>query len=205
MFSRDVQLAPGLRNNRRRPRGSVREASDDRGCNGSGWPGFTWENGDVAALSRRCCFSTDTFDHRCLRRRCPESLPLPRHRSHQYVNRLQFELEQPEFSEVRNCVTGFSHELAVPPSRRRHDFSPPAVTTLTCGALAEADRGTSARISVPRMGSEWTDSVPPTSRSLSRMLTRPMPTLVLRRAGSKPTPASTIRKRISLFVPLHAT
>src|SRR5277367_1776014 len=117
MFSGNVQFAPGGRNNRRRPRRSVREASDDRGFKGSCWPDFTRENGDVPALSRRCCCSTDTFDHRCLKRGCPESLPLPRHRSHEYVNRLQFELEQPEFSEVRNCVTGFSHELAVPPSK----------------------------------------------------------------------------------------
>src|ERR1700722_9729397 len=87
MFSRNVQFAPGGRNNRRRPRRSVREASDDRGFNGSGWPDFTWENGDISALPGRSCFPTDTFDHRCIRRRCPESLPLPRHRSHKYVNR----------------------------------------------------------------------------------------------------------------------
>src|SRR6266481_4886642 len=87
MFSRNVQFAPGGRNNRRRPRRSVREASNDRGFNGSGWPDFTWENGDISALPGRSCFPTDTFDHRCIRRRCPESLPLPRHRSHKYVNR----------------------------------------------------------------------------------------------------------------------
>src|SRR6202140_4035837 len=87
MFSRNVQFAPGGRNNRRRPRRSVREASDDRGFNGSGWPDFTWKNGDISALPGRSCFPTDTFDHRCIRRRCPESLPLPRHRSHKYVNR----------------------------------------------------------------------------------------------------------------------
>src|SRR5271156_7251188 len=146
MPSRNVQFAPGGRNNRWRPGRSVREESDDSGFNGSGRPDLTWKNGDVPASPCRSCFPTDTFDHRCLKRRRPESLPLPRHRSHKYVNRLQFELEQPEFSEVRNCVSGFSHELAVPPSRRRHDFSPPAVTTLTWGAFAEADRGTSARI-----------------------------------------------------------
>ena len=87
MFSRNVQFAPGGRNNCRRPRRSVREASDDRGFKGSGWPDFTWENGDISALPGRSCFPTDTFDHRCIRRRCPESLPLPRHRSHKYVNR----------------------------------------------------------------------------------------------------------------------
>src|SRR5882757_4658651 len=87
MFSRNVQFAPGGRNHRRRPRRSVREASDDRGFNGSGWPDFTWENGDISALPGRSCFPTDTFDHRCIRRRCPESLSLPRHRSHKYVNR----------------------------------------------------------------------------------------------------------------------
>src|SRR5580692_4270815 len=117
MPSRNVQFAPGGRNNRRRPRRSVREESDDRGFNGSCWPDFTWKNGDVPALPGRCCFPTDTFDHRCLKRRCPESLPLPRHRSHKYVKRLRFELEQPELSEVRNCVSGFSHELAVPLSK----------------------------------------------------------------------------------------
>src|SRR5580658_8973963 len=85
MFSRNVQFAPGGRNNRRRPRGSVREASDDRGFKGSGWPDFTWENGDISALPGRSCFPTDTFDHRCIRRRSPESLLLPRHRSHKYV------------------------------------------------------------------------------------------------------------------------
>src|SRR5579862_3162662 len=87
MFSWNVQFAPGGRNNRRRPRRSVREASNDRGFNGSGWPDFTWENGDISALPGRSCFPTDTFDHRCIRRRCPESLPLPRHRSQKYVNR----------------------------------------------------------------------------------------------------------------------
>jgi hypothetical protein len=30
---------------------------------------------------------------------------------------VQFKLEQPEFSEVRNCVSGLSRELAVPPSK----------------------------------------------------------------------------------------
>src|SRR4030081_3656292 len=85
MFSRNVQFAPGGRNNRRRPRRSVREASDDRGFNGSGWPDFTWENGDISALPGRSCFPTDTFDHRCIRRRCPETLPLPGHRRHKYV------------------------------------------------------------------------------------------------------------------------
>src|SRR5271156_5863966 len=117
MFSRNVQFAPGGRNNRRRPRRSVREASDDRGFNGSGWPDFTWENGDIPALRGRSCFSTDPFDHRCIRRSCPESLPLPRHGSHKHVNPLQFELEHPEFIEVRNCVSRFSHERAVPPSK----------------------------------------------------------------------------------------
>src|SRR5207248_1671764 len=87
MFSRNVQFAPGGRNNRRRPRRSVCEASDDWDFNGSGWPDFTWENGDISALPGRSCFPTETFDHRCIRRRCPESLPLPRHRSHKYVNR----------------------------------------------------------------------------------------------------------------------
>ncbi len=84
---RNVQFAPGCRNNRRRPRRSVREASNDRGFNGSGWPDFTWENGDISALPGRSRFPTDTFDHRCIRRRCPESLPLPRRRSRKYVNR----------------------------------------------------------------------------------------------------------------------
>src|ERR1700689_2407940 len=84
MFSRNVQFAPRGRNNRRRPRTSVREASDDRGFNASGWPDFTWENGDISALPGRSPFPTDTFDHRCIRRRCPESLPLPRHRSHKF-------------------------------------------------------------------------------------------------------------------------
>src|ERR1700733_2569461 len=88
MFAKNVQFAPGGRNNRRRPRRSVREASDDRGFNGSGWPDFTWENGDISALPGRPCFPTHTFDHRCIRRRCPQSLPLPRHRSHKYVNRI---------------------------------------------------------------------------------------------------------------------
>src|SRR6266567_6790792 len=88
MFSRNVQFAPGGRNNRRRPRRSLREASDDRGFKGGGWPDFTWENGDISALPGRSCFPTDTFDHRRIGRRCPESLPLPRHRSHKYVNRL---------------------------------------------------------------------------------------------------------------------
>src|SRR5580692_4470245 len=87
MFSRNVQFASGGRNNCRQPRRSVREASDDGGFNGSGWPDFTWENGDISALPGRSCFRTDTFDHRCIRRRCLESLPLPRHRSHKYVNR----------------------------------------------------------------------------------------------------------------------
>src|SRR5260370_19751997 len=87
MFSRNVQFAPGGRNNRRRPRRSLREASDDRGFNGSGWPDYTGENGYIDALRGRSCFPTDTFDHRCIRRRCPESLPFPRHKSHKYVNR----------------------------------------------------------------------------------------------------------------------
>src|SRR4030081_28402 len=94
MFSRNVQFAPGGRNNCRRPRRSVREASDDKGFNGSGWPDFTWENGDISALPGRSCFPTDTFDHRCIRRRCPESVPLPRHRSHKYVNRSGWELDR---------------------------------------------------------------------------------------------------------------
>src|ERR1700687_442398 len=94
MFSRNVQFAPGGRNNRRRPRRSVREASDDRGFNGSGWPDFSWENGDISALPGRSSFPTDTFDHRCIRRRCPESLPLPRHRSHKYVNRSGWALDR---------------------------------------------------------------------------------------------------------------
>src|SRR5260370_36760479 len=92
MLSRNVQFATEGRNNRRRPRRSVREASDDRGFNGSGWPDFTWENGDISALPGRSCFPTDTFDHRCIRRRCPESLPLPGHRSHKYVNRSDWAL-----------------------------------------------------------------------------------------------------------------
>jgi hypothetical protein len=78
--------------------GSVREASDDRGFNGGGWPDFTWQNGDISALPGRSCFPTDTFDHRCIRRRCPESLPLPRHRSHKYVNDLVLELRGRSFS-----------------------------------------------------------------------------------------------------------
>src|ERR1700741_2758888 len=94
MFSRNVQFAPGGRNNRRRPRRSVREASDDRGFNGSGWPDFTRENGDISALPSRSCFPTDTFDHRCIRRRCPESLPLPRNRSHKYVKRSGWALDR---------------------------------------------------------------------------------------------------------------
>src|ERR1700719_2805390 len=94
MFSRNVQFAPRGRNNRRRPRRSVREAGDDRGFNGSGWPDFTWENGDISALPGRSCFPTDTFDHRCIRRRCPESLPLPRYRSHKYVNRSGWALDR---------------------------------------------------------------------------------------------------------------
>src|SRR5580700_8449285 len=94
MFSRNVQFAPGGRNNCRRPRTSVREASDDRGFNGSGWPDFTWENGDISALPGWSRFPTDTFDHRCIRRRCPESLPLPRHRSHEYVNRSGWALDR---------------------------------------------------------------------------------------------------------------
>src|ERR1700728_1254700 len=94
MVPRNVQLAPGGRNNRRRPRRSVREASDDSGFNGSGWPDFTWENGDISALPGRSCFPTDTVDHRCIRRRCPESLPLSRHRSHKYVNRSGWVLDR---------------------------------------------------------------------------------------------------------------
>src|ERR1700675_2101230 len=94
MFSRNVQFAPRGRNNRRRPRRSVREASDDGGFNGSGWPDLSWENGDISALRGRSCFPTDTFDHRCIRRRCPESLPLPRHRSHKYVNRSGWALDR---------------------------------------------------------------------------------------------------------------
>ena len=87
MLSRNVQFAPGGRNKCRQPRRSVREASDDRGFNGSGWPGFTWENGDISAISGRSCFPADASDHRCIKRRCSESLPLPRHRSHKYINR----------------------------------------------------------------------------------------------------------------------
>src|ERR1700678_3213850 len=87
MFSRNVQFAPGGRNHRRQPGRSVREASDDRGFNRSGWPDFTRENGDISALPGRSCFPIDPFNHRCIGRRCPESLPLPRHRSHKYVNR----------------------------------------------------------------------------------------------------------------------
>src|SRR5271169_1900188 len=94
MFSRNVQFAPGGRHNRRRPRRIVREASDDRGVNGSGWPDFTWENGDISALPGGPCFPTDPFDHRCIGRRCPESLPLPRHRSHKYVNRSGWALDR---------------------------------------------------------------------------------------------------------------
>src|SRR4029077_2177608 len=94
MFSRNVQFAPGGRNNRRRPRRSVCEASDDRGFNGSGWPDFTWENGNISALPGRSRFPTNTFDHRCIRRRCPESLSLPRHRSHKYVNRSGWALDR---------------------------------------------------------------------------------------------------------------
>ena len=70
------------------------KASDDRGFNGSGWPDFTWENGDISALPGRSRFPTDTFDLRCIRRRCPESLPLPRHRSHKYVNRSGWALDR---------------------------------------------------------------------------------------------------------------
>jgi len=41
--------------------------------------------GGIFRVSSRPSFPADTFDHRCLRRRRPESLPLPRHRSHKYV------------------------------------------------------------------------------------------------------------------------
>src|SRR5579862_5480175 len=87
MFSWNVRFAPRGRNNCRQPRRSVREASDDKCFNGSGRTDFTWENGNISALPCRSCFPTDTFNHRCLRRRGPESLPLPRYRSHKYVNR----------------------------------------------------------------------------------------------------------------------
>src|SRR2546430_11581604 len=125
MFSRNVQFAPGGRNNRRRPRRSVREASDDRGFNGSGWPDFTWENGDISALPGRSCFPTDTFDHRCIRRRCPESLPLPRDRSHKYVNRSGSTLlvrhfyryavstyDGPGQGSMLRAIRGFMHAIA---------------------------------------------------------------------------------------------
>src|ERR1700684_1546590 len=127
MFSRNVQCAPGGRNNRRRPRRSVREASDDRGFNGSDWLGFTWENGDITALPGRSSFPADTFDHRCIRRRCPEALPLPRHRSHKYqlaeriaeMKRLGTELipspsRQSSFVEVlyaRDCIPSSLEEI----------------------------------------------------------------------------------------------
>src|ERR1700719_1429111 len=118
MFSRNVQFAPGGRNNRRRPRRSVREASDDRGFNGSGWPDFTWENGDISALPGRSCFPTDTFDHRCVRRRCPESLSLPRHKSHKYVNRSGSTLLYTPCRHMTNrdrflccAITGFMHSI----------------------------------------------------------------------------------------------
>src|SRR5580658_319538 len=99
MFSRNVQFAPGGRNHRRRPGRRVREAGDDRGFSGSGWPDFTWENGDISALRGRSCVPTDTFDHGCIRRGCPESLPLPRHRSHLYVNRSGWALGRSACSE----------------------------------------------------------------------------------------------------------
>jgi DeoR/GlpR family transcriptional regulator of sugar metabolism len=50
-----------------------------------------WKNGDISALPGRSCFPTDPCDHRRFRRRCVESLPFPRHKSHKHVNRLRFE------------------------------------------------------------------------------------------------------------------
>src|SRR6202451_1764411 len=111
MFSRNVQFAPGGRNNRRQPRRSVREASDDRGFNGSGWPDFNWENGDISALPGRSCFPTDASDHRCIRRRCPESLPLPRHRSHKYINQRGSTLEE-IFMHAYRCAKEYAIDRA---------------------------------------------------------------------------------------------
>jgi hypothetical protein len=62
--------------------------------------------------------------------------------------------------------------------------------------------GTSARISVPRMSPDFTESLPPTSRSRSRIPTKPIPAAGLVSSGSKPLPASVIRRLIPFaFVP----
>jgi len=63
----ECAVCTGGRNNRRRPRRSVREASDDRGFTEVVGLNFTWENGDISAYlvgpaSRLTRLITDASD-----------------------------------------------------------------------------------------------------------------------------------------------
>src|SRR5713226_7136524 len=77
-----------------------------------------------AARSRRCCvLETERGTHRgtqqrCLRLSCNDLGCRPCScKSLQVLMNRSLSQQQPEFSEVRNCVSGFSRELAVPPSK----------------------------------------------------------------------------------------
>ena len=65
--------------------------------------------------------------------------------------------------------------------------------------------GTLAVICVPRDGRDSTDIFPPSSRSLSLMLTSPRPLLIPGDSASNPTPVSDTRSTISSSVPTNST
>ena len=58
---------------------------------------------------------------------------------------------------------------------------------------------------VPLLGRDWIESSPPTSRSGSRMLRRPRPSVFSIAPDSKPRPESLVRRRAQLESPASST
>src|SRR5208283_2170380 len=86
-----------------------------------------------------------------------------------------------------------------------HRTFPPAICDFASALPTLAGRGTSATISVPRIGADRTASFPSTSRSRSRIPISPIPPLASFGAGAKPKPSSATRRTIPPFAPDSST
>jgi len=70
---------------------------------------------------------------------------------------------------------------------------------------AQRKKGIRASTWVPPLGRDWIESSPPTSRSGSRMLRRPRPSVFSIAPDSKPRPESLVRRRAQLESPASST
>ena len=111
--------------------------------------------------------------------------PAIAHRAHDFATGLQNLLQR-----IRQHAMIISQQYPW----TSHDSIPSSAGAVTCSTAIAVDSGISARISVPRMGSETIESLPSTSRSRSRIPTNPIPEPRSFTAGLNPLPVSEMRR-----------